>query len=205
MQRTEKVALNNWAAFKTYQVAIRWHSQGFQSADSIHAINLLASGLFTVNNDVDWLKCTEQHVNNQSLTQVLQLYIQVSFNLKVIRLWYNMSTAGHGHVICMLDSRRITGENIVGHEVSLVIKHGLRVFCDVNAWVGCIDPIEHLYNHNLACIDPIHYIPNHKLACCQLDGLKVNARQPMHSLSQNTSNSYLITKVISWTIPVTWK
>ncbi len=52
---------------------------------------------------VDWLKCTEQNVNNQNLTQVSQLYVHVSFCLKVIRLWHNLPTGGHGHVICMLD------------------------------------------------------------------------------------------------------
>ncbi len=52
---------------------------------------------------MDWLKCTEQNVNNQNLTQVSQLYIHVSFCLKVIRSWHNLPTCGHGHVICMLD------------------------------------------------------------------------------------------------------
>ncbi len=51
---------------------------------------------------VDWLKCTEQNVNNQNLTQVSQLYVHVSFCLKVIRSWHNLPTGGHGHVICML-------------------------------------------------------------------------------------------------------
>ncbi len=52
---------------------------------------------------VDWLKCTEQNVNNQNLTQVSQLYIHVSFCVKVIRSWHNLPTGGHGHVICMLE------------------------------------------------------------------------------------------------------
>ncbi len=47
------------------------------------------------------LKCTEQNVNNQTLTQVLQLYVHVFFCFKVIRSWINMPTGGHGHVICM--------------------------------------------------------------------------------------------------------
>ncbi len=52
---------------------------------------------------MDWLKCTEQNVNNQNLTQVSQLYVHVSFCLKVIRSWHNLPTGGHSHVICMLD------------------------------------------------------------------------------------------------------
>ncbi len=52
---------------------------------------------------VDELKCIEQNVKNQSLTQVSQLYFQVSFCLKAIRPWHNLSTGGHGHVIRMLD------------------------------------------------------------------------------------------------------
>ncbi len=55
--------------------------QGIQSADSIHAINLLTSDLFSLCH-VDLLKCTEQNVNNQSLIQVLQLYVHISFVLK---------------------------------------------------------------------------------------------------------------------------
>ncbi len=36
--------------FKTYlYILMKLANQGFQSADSIHAINLLTSGLFTVN------------------------------------------------------------------------------------------------------------------------------------------------------------
>ncbi len=53
--------------------------QGFQSADSIHMINSLTPGLFSVNT-----MCTEQNVNNQSLTQVSQFYFHVVFCLKVI-------------------------------------------------------------------------------------------------------------------------
>ncbi len=34
---------------ENYHAANPDHNQGFQSADSIHAINLLTSGLFTVN------------------------------------------------------------------------------------------------------------------------------------------------------------
>ncbi len=51
----------------------------------------------------DQLKCTEQNVYNQSLTQILQLYVHIFFCLKVIRSWHNLSIGGHGHVICMLD------------------------------------------------------------------------------------------------------
>ncbi len=42
-------------------------------------------------------------MNNQSLTQVSQLYVHVSFCLKAIRPWHNLSTGVHGHVIRMLD------------------------------------------------------------------------------------------------------
>ncbi len=44
-----------------------------------------------------------ENVNNQSLTQVLQLYIHVSFCLKAIRPWHNLSTGGYSHVIRILD------------------------------------------------------------------------------------------------------
>ncbi len=46
---------------------------------------------------------TEQNVNNQTLTQVSQLYDHVSFCLKVIRPWLNLPTGGHGHVMYMGD------------------------------------------------------------------------------------------------------
>ncbi len=39
---------------------------------------------------VDSLKYTVQNVNNQTLTQVSQLYVHVSFCLKVIRPWLNL-------------------------------------------------------------------------------------------------------------------
>ncbi len=55
---------------------------------------------------VDSLKCTEQNVNNQTLTQVSQLYVHISFCLKVIRSWLNLPAGGHAHVICMGDGRR---------------------------------------------------------------------------------------------------
>ncbi len=79
-------------------------SQGIQSVNSILAINLLKSGLFTFNTMctyVHLLKCTKQNVNNKNLTQISQLYVYVSFCLKVIRSWLNLPTGGHGHVICM--------------------------------------------------------------------------------------------------------
>ncbi len=57
--------------------------QGIQSADSIHVINLLTSGLFTYSQcHVDSLACAVQNVNNQTLTQVSQLYVHVPFCLK---------------------------------------------------------------------------------------------------------------------------
>ncbi len=48
------------------------------------------------------LKCTEQNVNNQTLTQVSQLYVHVYICLTAIRSWLNLPTGGHGHVICMV-------------------------------------------------------------------------------------------------------
>ncbi len=50
---------------------------------------------------MDLLKCTVQNVNNQSLKQVSQLYVHVSFCLKVIKSRINLFTDGNGHVICM--------------------------------------------------------------------------------------------------------
>ncbi len=44
---------------------------------------------------VDILKCTEQNV------KVSQLYVHVSFCLKVIRSWLNLPTGGHGPVLYM--------------------------------------------------------------------------------------------------------
>ncbi len=38
---------------------------------------------------------------NQTLTQVSQRFVLVSFCLIVIRWWLNVPTGGHGHVICM--------------------------------------------------------------------------------------------------------
>ncbi len=49
------------------------------------------------------LKCTEQNVNNQTLTQVSQLYVHHFLCLRVIMSWLNMFTGGHSHVICMCD------------------------------------------------------------------------------------------------------
>ncbi len=50
---------------------------------------------------VDSLKYTDQNVHNQTLTQVSQLYVYISFCLKVIGSWLNLPTCGNGHVICM--------------------------------------------------------------------------------------------------------
>ncbi len=41
------------------------------------------------------LKCTEQHTNNHSLTQVSQFYVHASFCLKAIRSLLNLATGGH--------------------------------------------------------------------------------------------------------------
>ncbi len=53
------------------------------------------------------LKCIEQNVNNQSLTQVSQLYVHNSFCFEVIRY-----ICGHGHVICMGDCAGTAVHNI---------------------------------------------------------------------------------------------
>ncbi len=50
---------------------------------------------------MDLLKCTEQLVNNQSLTQASQRYDHVSFCIKVIWSQQNLPNGGHGRVICM--------------------------------------------------------------------------------------------------------
>ncbi len=55
------------------------------------------------------VECTEQNVNNQSLTQVSQLYVHISFCLKVMKSWLNLLTDRHGHVICMPQWVFITG------------------------------------------------------------------------------------------------
>ncbi len=47
--------------------------------------------------------CTEQNINNQSLTQVSELYVHISFCFKVFRSLQNLLTGGHGHVMCMPD------------------------------------------------------------------------------------------------------
>ncbi len=72
------------------------HLQGIQSGGSIH-ISYIYSQHVVV------LTCTDQNVNNQTLTQVSQLYVHVSLCRKVIRSWLNLLSGGHGHVICMCD------------------------------------------------------------------------------------------------------
>lgn len=47
------------------------------------------------------MKCTDQTVNNQRFTQVSQLYIYVSFYLKLIRSRLIIWTGGNDYVICM--------------------------------------------------------------------------------------------------------
>ncbi len=44
---------------------------------------------------------TEQNVNNQSLTQVSNVLSTFQFVLMIIRSWLNLSTSGHGDMICM--------------------------------------------------------------------------------------------------------
>ncbi len=86
---------------------------------------------------VDWLKCTEQNVNNQNLKQVSQLYVHVSFCLKVIRSWHNLPTGGHGHVICMLVYYNSTISKWSG------VKHGIKqIYPTCFRWWACI---QHLY------------------------------------------------------------
>ncbi len=93
-----------------WTVCVRWYPhyaftvvscngqcQGIQLGVSIYAINLLTSGLPTLNA----ILCIEQNVNNQSLTQFSQLYVHVFVCLEIIRSWLNLPTGGHGHVICI--------------------------------------------------------------------------------------------------------
>ncbi len=62
---------------------------------------------------MDLFKCSEQNVNNQSLTEVSQLYVHISFCLKVIGSCLNLPTGGHGHVICMGDGGHVI---CMGHD-----------------------------------------------------------------------------------------
>ncbi len=73
---------------------IRW----FYSCDKSFYIRSVHSQCHVV-----LLKCTERNVNNQTLTQVSQLYVHVFFCVKVIRSWLNMPPGGHGHIMCMCE------------------------------------------------------------------------------------------------------
>ncbi len=72
---------------------------------------------------VNSLKYTDQNVNNQTLTQVSQLYVHVSFCLKVIKSWLNLPTGGHGHVICMGDIAMSTCNGL--HIMGIFILRGM--------------------------------------------------------------------------------
>ncbi len=89
---------------------------------------------------VDWLKCTEQNVNNPNLTQVSQLYVYVSFCLKVIRSWHYLPTGGHGHVICMLDMCGSCPGGVVAVHIEHAILSGLcrLVTCTVDTQVATL-------------------------------------------------------------------
>ncbi len=78
-------------------------SQACKTAESIHAIKSSYIRAIYSYCYADLLKCPEQNVSDQSLTQVSQHYVHVSFCFKVIRSWLFMPISGHGHVICMSD------------------------------------------------------------------------------------------------------
>ncbi len=104
---------------------------------------------------VEWVKCTEQNVNNQNLTQVSQLYVHVSFCLKVIRSCHNLPTGGHGHVICMLvqsymrtASRGYHFFFIKGMIVKLICHaHGACSFCSLSIliWIDYFRSLTYHY------------------------------------------------------------
>ncbi len=81
---------------ETFHCGLVWQETRLCSCDKSSYIRSVYSQYH-----VDLLKCIEQNVNNQSLTQVSQLYVHVSFCLKVIKSWLNLPTGGHGHMICM--------------------------------------------------------------------------------------------------------
>ncbi len=62
-------------------------SQEIQSGGSIYVTNRLTSGLFNSLYHMILLKFTEENVNNQTLTQVSQVYVHVFFCIKVILSW----------------------------------------------------------------------------------------------------------------------
>ncbi len=74
--------------------------QGCKTAEWIHEILIFLHQICSQSMACGFIT---QNVKNQSLTQVSQLYVHISFCLKVIRSWLNLCTGGHGHVICMPD------------------------------------------------------------------------------------------------------
>ncbi len=106
---------------------------------------------------VDLFKCIEQNVNNQSLTQVSQLYVHISFCLKVIRSWLNLPTGATQWCCCaqMSDRRScdiglfnikrnhsVSKHNnkfneIIEHEIMSCDLHGWKnsdIKCGINKW-----------------------------------------------------------------------
>ncbi len=112
------------------RVSINW----FFSCDKSSYIRFVYSQYH-----MDLLKCTQQNVNNQTLKQFSQLYVHVSFCVKVIRSRLNLPTGGHGHVICMGDLvekgvifRRMSGPSIM--TIQYMWQRGLYVTALLQYW-----------------------------------------------------------------------
>ncbi len=85
------------SAFLTSQATLptypKWHIYSRVSISWLYPCNKSSYIRFFYSQyHVDWFKCTEQNVNNHNLTQVSQLYVHVSFCLKVNRSWHNLPT-----------------------------------------------------------------------------------------------------------------
>ncbi len=108
------------------------------------------------------LKCTEQNVNNQTLTQVSQLYIHVFFCLKVIRSWLNINTGGHGHVICMcVYYVQMENKNLLSCECDISLSNMLSFRVDLLIYdtnVTQILPAKPLHHHVLVLIHLIIFL-----------------------------------------------
>ncbi len=95
--------LNPWSSFTTECMSRPWTPagngtallQGTQSAGSIHAINIFYIRSVYSHCHVDLLKCTEQNINNQSLTTLCSRFLLCWGNQVMTK------SGGHGHVICM--------------------------------------------------------------------------------------------------------
>ncbi len=94
-----------WMNVSKIQKMAWWRQGLFQQTckivPCIHAINHLTSGLFTVNAMLIHWNILVQNVNNQSFKHVLQLYVDVSLCLNVIRSWLHLLNGGHGFVFCI--------------------------------------------------------------------------------------------------------